>query len=284
MSELVLPDVSEWQGSVDWNAFVSAGNEAAIIRAYAGTRPDKYWPANRDNFHSAGGRILGIYSYITARDVVSQASAFCDLLGSLRTGEFAICDLEEGGGDQAARAAAWRTTVDSRLGGKSWIYSSQYFYRDKNLAAAGFGANRTWIAAYRPDRPTWPDHGMWQFTDRYGPMPGIKTPHDASKFFGSIDDLADLVGSAGPPTSHRTGKIPFPGADKFGPGKSNDYIRKLGELLIAKGYRNYYTVGAGPTWGPADQAATAAFQRAQGWTGSGADGIPGPETWSRLQD
>ncbi|UGQ10340.1 peptidoglycan-binding protein [Yinghuangia sp. ASG 101] len=74
----------------------------------------------------------------------------------------------------------------------------------------------------------------------------------------------------------------FPGAQYFGPGQSNAYITQLGEALVAKGYGGYYTKGPGPTWSAADQQATAAFQRAQGWTGANADGIPGPETWSRL--
>ncbi|MFT2016279.1 peptidoglycan-binding protein [Streptomyces sp. 796.1] len=76
--------------------------------------------------------------------------------------------------------------------------------------------------------------------------------------------------------------LPFPGADKFGPGRSNDHITQLGTWLIARGGRRFYSVGAGPDWGPADSAACAAFQYAQGWSGSDADGIPGPETWRRL--
>ncbi|WP_436789548.1 peptidoglycan-binding protein [Yinghuangia sp. YIM S10712] len=76
--------------------------------------------------------------------------------------------------------------------------------------------------------------------------------------------------------------VPFPGTQYFGPGKSNAYITQLGQALVAKGYGSYYKQGPGPTWGTADQQATAAFQRAQGWTGANADGIPGPQTWSRL--
>ncbi|MDI2125888.1 peptidoglycan-binding protein [Yinghuangia seranimata] len=74
----------------------------------------------------------------------------------------------------------------------------------------------------------------------------------------------------------------FPGAQYFGPGKSNAYITQLGTMLVAAGYGRYYSEGPGPTWGSADQNATAAFQRDQGWTGSDADGIPGKDTWARL--
>ncbi|MFE4512895.1 peptidoglycan-binding protein, partial [Kitasatospora sp. NPDC056783] len=79
-----------------------------------------------------------------------------------------------------------------------------------------------------------------------------------------------------------TGGTAFPGADKFGPGRSNDYVRQLGEQLVRKGFGGSYSVGPGPSWGEADRRAVQAFQQAQGWTGGEADGYPGPDTWRRL--
>lgn len=74
----------------------------------------------------------------------------------------------------------------------------------------------------------------------------------------------------------------FPGVGKFGAGQHNDYVTQLGRMLIQRGGARFYTVGPGPAWGRADEQATAAFQRAQGWRGAEADGIPGPQTWQRL--
>jgi hypothetical protein len=74
----------------------------------------------------------------------------------------------------------------------------------------------------------------------------------------------------------------FPGSHFFGPGANNEYVTAMGKRLINKGFSQYYTVGAGPKWSEADRQACAAFQRAQGWSGSDADGIPGPSTWQRL--
>ncbi|PVC91405.1 hypothetical protein DBP19_16415 [Streptomyces sp. CS090A] len=74
----------------------------------------------------------------------------------------------------------------------------------------------------------------------------------------------------------------FPGRSAFGPGKRNANVTRLGEALVAKGYGRFYKVGPGPSWSNADRNAVRAFQRAQGWTGSDADGYPGPETWRRL--
>ncbi|MFF0748989.1 peptidoglycan-binding protein [Streptomyces sp. NPDC004267] len=75
---------------------------------------------------------------------------------------------------------------------------------------------------------------------------------------------------------------PFPGAAMFGPGANNAYVTQLGRLLVARGGAKFYTQGPGPRWGEADRRATQAFQLAQGWTGTGADGLPGPRTWALL--
>ncbi|MFE6667819.1 peptidoglycan-binding protein [Streptomyces sp. NPDC057697] len=74
----------------------------------------------------------------------------------------------------------------------------------------------------------------------------------------------------------------FPGAGKFGPGVSNAYVTQLGRMLVGRGGKRFYTVGPGPGWGDADRRATQAFQKAQGWKGKEADGIPGPATWRLL--
>lgn len=74
----------------------------------------------------------------------------------------------------------------------------------------------------------------------------------------------------------------FPGASKFRPGQVNEHVTKLGQALVRKGYGRYYSFGPGPRWTNSDRNAVRAFQRAQGWRGSGADGYPGPQTWARL--
>jgi murein L,D-transpeptidase YcbB/YkuD len=75
---------------------------------------------------------------------------------------------------------------------------------------------------------------------------------------------------------------PFPGVARFGPGRSNASVTQLGQQLVRKGYGRHYTRGPGPTWTEADRRNVQAFQFAQGWRGSAADGIPGPHTWALL--
>ncbi|WP_037660042.1 peptidoglycan-binding protein, partial [Streptomyces aurantiacus] len=89
-------------------------------------------------------------------------------------------------------------------------------------------------------------------------------------------------GSAGGPGSGQAAPARFPGAGHFGPGADNKHVTRLGEMLVARGGGRFYRTGPGPRWSDADLGATRAFQRAQGWTGADADGLPGPTTWSYL--
>jgi hypothetical protein len=85
-----------------------------------------------------------------------------------------------------------------------------------------------------------------------------------------------------PPVPQPPAAPRFPGVEYFADGQHNGYVTMLGQRLVLKGFGGAYKVGPGPDWGEADRANTEAFQRAQGWTGSDADGYPGPETWRRL--
>ncbi|MDG4865720.1 peptidoglycan-binding protein, partial [Streptomyces sp. T-3] len=74
----------------------------------------------------------------------------------------------------------------------------------------------------------------------------------------------------------------YPGPAAFGPGTHGTHITDLGRLLGKRGGARFYRSGPGPSWGEADRRATQAFQRAQGWTGRDADGLPGRLTWEYL--
>lgn len=68
--------------------------------------------------------------------------------------------------------------------------------------------------------------------------------------------------------------------DSYVIGASGPHIVAMQEALIRRGM----SIPSGPTgyFGSQTQAAVAAFQRAQGWSGSSADGIPGPRTLALL--
>lgn len=137
--------------------------------------------------------------------------------------------------------------------------------------------------------------GQWRAFPPRGSVSGDHIDHvhvlmrESASWPASLDTA--VVGPAGPqsPGVPSTGVSEpdwdgksFPGRLAFRLGQRHAAVTLLGQRLVAHGYGSHYKVGPGPEFGPADVAATRAFQRAQGWSGPDADGYPGPETWRRL--
>lgn len=136
------------------------------------------------------------------------------------------------------------------------------------LVEHGFGSHY-----HQGPGPDWSDADTLNYAD-YQRSLGY-SGSDADGVPGSTS-LQKLLG-------YLPGSVPaFPGANAFGSGNTGDYITMMGRRLVARGYGSHYRVGPGPSWGDADRLNVQAFQEAQGWSGSGADGYPGPETWRRL--
>ncbi|MFI8342501.1 peptidoglycan-binding protein [Streptomyces sp. NPDC085639] len=137
----------------------------------------------------------------------------------------------------------------------------------------------THYVAYEQTRPNTrklaTPYGYWSNATKYVPYRFNGVP-------GGI--LPDTP--AAPPAGPKPGDVKaFPGAGKFGPGATNDHVAQLGRMLIERGAYRFYPKGvADRTWSDHDKLATAAFQRAQGWSGAEADGIPGAHTWRLLVD
>jgi N-acetylmuramoyl-L-alanine amidase/Putative peptidoglycan binding domain len=100
---------------------------------------------------------------------------------------------------------------------------------------------------------------------------GQKLYRDVAKDFGGGGS------DPGPPA--------YPGKDAFRLGKSHPAVKTLDKALIRSGYDKHHDgdgYQAGTVFSKYTLRNVRAFQKAQGWSGSGADGYPGPETWKRL--
>ncbi|WP_329131566.1 peptidoglycan-binding protein [Streptomyces sp. NBC_01476] len=150
----------------------------------------------------------------------------------------------------------------------------------QRLLAAGrdWGIPDTWPAG--PPSKANRNRGTWQ--SKAGHYGHIHVPGNDHTDPGSIDVTVVPGAADDPKPADPTVTNSFPGADHFGPGKNNSFVTHLGQMLVARGGGRFYKDGPGPKWSDADKDATAAFQKAQGWTGSDADGIPGPTTWAYL--
>jgi GH25 family lysozyme M1 (1,4-beta-N-acetylmuramidase) len=213
MPDTHAPDVSEFQPNVDWPQVVAHNGGAAIIRAHNGWRADNCWygGARRSTARQAGCRVLGLYQYLPASvDPVQAARAFAAVVGALQPGEFAVLDLEEGAGDQLARAQAWLDECDRLLTYPgyhgAWLYSGASFYHDHNLMPVANSARHTWVAAYGQGEPGDVPHTLWQHSSSEA-WPGIGAC-DCSIFHGDVAALEAKVWTGA--VAHPAAPVPQP--------------------------------------------------------------------------
>ncbi|MFI9005109.1 peptidoglycan-binding protein [Streptomyces sp. NPDC053541] len=75
---------------------------------------------------------------------------------------------------------------------------------------------------------------------------------------------------------------PFPGAAFFKAHPNSPLVTAMGRRLVAEGCSRYRS-GPGPRWTAADRQSYAAWQRKLGYSGTDADGWPGPASWRALR-
>ncbi|PSJ29836.1 N-acetylmuramoyl-L-alanine amidase [Streptosporangium nondiastaticum] len=75
---------------------------------------------------------------------------------------------------------------------------------------------------------------------------------------------------------------PFPGRDFFKSYPRSPIVTAMGRRLVEEGC-SAYAAGPGPQWTVADLRSYSKWQRAQGFSGSDADGWPGRVTWDALR-
>jgi hypothetical protein len=269
----LLADISEFQPDIA-DAKYLAWSKAIVIRAaYGDAHDDRAWFGGdrRKQLHDGGVQFLGIYQYLAAgQDPAAQARELVRLVGSLRTGEKIICDIEEGAGNQAARRDAWKHVIADALGDSAWTYSGLSFAGAHGLAPAD------WVAAYQSAEPA-PVHQLWQFTDRLA-IPGIGTC-DCSVFHGSAAQLAALAHGGKPVPVPQPGKnwteTLLESLPVLSLNASGEDVRTAQGLLTARGF----SVAVDGKYGPSTRAAVTAFQHARSLA---ADGSVGPATWPKL--
>jgi GH25 family lysozyme M1 (1,4-beta-N-acetylmuramidase) len=280
---LLVPDLSEWQGEVNWG-LVRSEYPAAIIRVYNGGRADSQYTRNRSQAHAHGIRALGLYAFLIpggAGAIEHQAQEFVDLVGSLLPGEWVIVDYEANG-LHPDMLKTWLAYVGKRLHGtEPWLYASEYVFRTEGLAA-DVPATRTWLAAYGPNEPR-EGHELWQYTDHRA-VPGVPTGFaDCSTFHGTVEQLLAVVKGAPAPTPGPTTHPRFPYPVGIRPGSSNPSARPLQKALKLTGWMAH-DVAESDHYGPATESSVGGFNEKHHLNAVGVryDPAIGPHGWALL--
>lgn len=96
-------------------------------------------------------------------------------------------------------------------------------------------------------------------------------------------DPGSWPGFVGTPTPVKPTYEPFPGAGFFVDGRTSPIIEAMHHRLVAVGCNRYKSTTGLNVWGSGDRASYQAWQEKLGYSGTDADGIPGPASWSKLQ-
>jgi lysozyme len=187
-------DVSDAQGTIDWQAVAGASIAFAYAKASEGTGRGgasgfrDNWKGMRDN-----GIFRGAYHYFHAYvDAQIQADTFMNAVRGLdpNSGDLPpVLDVEEkergtSATDKADRIAQWLTLVEQAMGMRPVIYAGPSYWKDFMADTNRFTSYPLWIAQYSRRLPTvpggWPTWNIWQFTDT-GRVPGISGDVDMDR-------------------------------------------------------------------------------------------------------
>src|SRR5437660_10527267 len=199
-------DVSNWQGSIDWNKVKGAGKSFAFLKASEGKNyVDPYYAQYRQGAAAAG---IGIDAYHFARPDLHPAPAGAraeadHYVGVAKVGVgdvIPVLDLERGDSLSTNTLLdwtwAWLREVHRRTGLKPMIYSGPYRWSTKMKDTAAFAkaGYRLWLADWCSPSSSCPwvpgnDWGgkgwtFWQYTD-CGHVRGISGCVDLDHFGGA---------------------------------------------------------------------------------------------------
>jgi GH25 family lysozyme M1 (1,4-beta-N-acetylmuramidase) len=142
-------------------------------------------------------RCVGLYHWLSSTtDPVLQAAWFLKNVGTLRTGEFAMLDDEEGG-VTVAKSLAWLEAVEAVTKRPSAVYTGAYvaggtIWTDPRIREGKYGRRPMILAAYTTEAKARALPGVaahpwssWQYSSN-GPCPGVTGRCDLNR----VDDWA----------------------------------------------------------------------------------------------
>ena len=209
------PDVSEYQGDVDWAKVKAAPYSLAFVRISDGDQRDKLYSQARVTSLRGAGLILGTYYFArvasagngerNGRSECAMAVYFAESMGALKKGDLPLAyDLETPNGQAmpkvAAHAVEWIKAYRYLKGTYPLLYTTPSFGTD--LATAMDDEQRAvlvkcplWVAHFGVDKPQvpapWTSWTFWQYVDK-GACPGVTTAVDLNYFSGTRAELDAL--------------------------------------------------------------------------------------------
>ncbi|MHA6799195.1 GH25 family lysozyme [Bounagaea algeriensis] len=192
-------DVSNHNGSVDWNQVADSGKKFTFVLATDGTSFAS--PTYGEQYHGAkdAGMIAGAYHFARpgSSGPEEQANRFLDVADYQKDGKTLppVLDLEvdpsSGGcyGKSVDEMHQWvdgfNKVVKERTGEDPIIYANPSFWSQCMGSTDSYNDHPLWLASYGVDQPSVPEGfdnwNFWQYTDE-GSVPGIGGNTDINQF------------------------------------------------------------------------------------------------------
>ena len=193
-------DVSQWQGTINWQAVYDSDIRFAFIRASVGDRTDPNWETNYAGARAAG-LLVGAYHYIEPF-TDSQAGTFARAVRGkvLELGCWADIEHDE---LTAAKCANFFTYADPQIEQPIGIYTSASKFNKYGTPDWAAG-RKLWVAHWGADEPTLPDAwDAWEFWQQTsdGSVPGIVGRVDLDVYAGTLKQLYSAYGNQEEPVS-----------------------------------------------------------------------------------
>ena len=195
-------DVSQKQGTIDWNAVKNGGITFALLRAGYGdelSQADSTFAANYDGAKAAGLK-AGVYyrSYaLDEADAVKEANVCLSILNGKALDYPVFLDIEEDSqyalpNDQvSAIAAAFCKTVEA-AGYRAGVYSYADMLSHK-LTGPALDSYDKWVAHIGVSQPNYGgDYTLWQYSHT-GTVPGVTTQVDLDYSYRDYPNPAPAV-------------------------------------------------------------------------------------------
>lgn len=183
-------DVSEWQGSINFQQVKEAGIDCVYIKATEGF--DYYDPYYRTNYENAkaNGINLGFYHFLTAKttqEAYEQADFFVSAISGMEVQMKFALDYEEfydlDKNTISDIALTFMNRVSELTNEECVMYASAYYAN--NSFQEDVNKYALWVAEWGVSTPTltgpWNSYDGWQYTDK-GLVSGISTYVDRSLF------------------------------------------------------------------------------------------------------
>jgi lysozyme len=194
-------DVSNWQGSIDWDSVAASGITFAFAKASEGITFTDAWFARNWSEMSRVGLYRGAYHFgRPAFDPVAQANHFVDVVQPVSGDLQLVLDLEVTDGRNPAQVWAWTQAFANQIyqltGRPGMVYTGYYFWRDRVGNPADNLNLPLWIAAWGVSWPlvprAWSTWTFWQYSTT-GCIPGVGGNVDLDFFNGGQDQLFALT-------------------------------------------------------------------------------------------